>query len=94
MSSSVYKGVACFDFKKTDKITCISFVCPTRSQFINTCRDFTIIVTFVLCFFIVKFINPLNLRLLMSCIYMEHLFLMFLDHTQRRTTVGRTPLDE
>ena len=23
---------------------------------------------------------------------MEHLFLMFLDHTQRRTTVGRTPL--
>ena len=21
---------------------------------------------------------------------MEHLFLMFLDHTQRRTTVGRT----
>ena len=29
----------------------------------------------------------------MSYIYMEHLFLMFLDHTQRRTTVGRTPLD-
>ena len=27
-------------------------------------------------------------------IYMEHLLLMFLDHTQRRTTVGRTPLDE
>ena len=27
-------------------------------------------------------------------IYMEHIFLMFLDHTQRRTTVGRTPLDE
>ena len=25
---------------------------------------------------------------------MEHPFLMFLDHTQRRTTVGRTPLDE
>ena len=25
---------------------------------------------------------------------MEHLFLMFLDHTQRRTTVGRTLLDE
>ena len=36
----------------------------------------------------------LILRLLMSYIYMEHLFLMFLDHTQRRTTVGRTPLDE
>ena len=27
-------------------------------------------------------------------IYVEHPFLMFLDHTQRRTTVGRTPLDE
>ena len=25
---------------------------------------------------------------------MEHLFLMFLYHTRRRTTVGRTPLDE
>ena len=29
----------------------------------------------------------------MSYIYMEHPFLMFLDHT-RRNTVGRTPLDE
>ena len=43
----------------------------------------------------------LTLRLVMSIyiyiyiyIYMEHPFLMFLDHTQRRTTVGRTPLDE
>ena len=42
----------------------------------------------------------LTLRLLMSYIYiyiyiyMEHLSLMFPDHTQRRTTVGRTPLDE
>ena len=41
----------------------------------------------------------LTLRLLMSYIYIyiyiyEHIFLMFLDHTQRRTTVGRTPLDE
>ena len=38
----------------------------------------------------------LTLRLLMSYIYiyMEHLFLVFLDHTQRRSTVGRTPLDE
>jgi len=25
---------------------------------------------------------------------MDHLFLMFLDHTQWRSTVGRTPLDE
>ena len=27
-------------------------------------------------------------------IYMERLFLMFLDHTQRRSKVGKTPLDE
>ena len=38
--------------------------------------------------------SNLTLRRLMSYIYMEHLFLMFLDHTQRRSTVGRTPLDE
>jgi len=25
---------------------------------------------------------------------MEHPFLMFQDHTQRRSTVGRSPLDE
>ena len=47
-------------------------------------------------------VTALTLKLLMSYIhiyiyvyiYMEHLFLMFLDHTQRRNTVGRTPLDE
>ena len=45
-------------------------------------------------------VRSLNLRRLMSYIYiyiyiyMEHPFLMFLDHTQRRSTVGRTPLDE
>ena len=39
-------------------------------------------------------VKSLTLRLLISYVYMEHLFLMFLDHTQRRTTVGRTPLDE
>ena len=39
-------------------------------------------------------LSLLTLRRLMSYIYMEHPFLMFLDHTQRRSTVGRTPLDE
>ena len=39
-------------------------------------------------------VKSLTIRLLMSYIYTEHLFLIFLDHTQRRTTVGRTPLDE
>ena len=39
-------------------------------------------------------VKTLTIKLLMSYIYMQHPFLMFLDHTQRRTTVGRTPLDE
>ena len=39
-------------------------------------------------------VKLLTFRLLSYCIYMEHPFLMFLDHTQRRSTVGRTPLDE
>jgi hypothetical protein len=41
-------------------------------------------------------VKSLTLRLLMSYIhiYMERIFLMFLDHTKRRTTVGRNPLDE
>ena len=45
-------------------------------------------------------VKSLTLRLLMSYIYiyiyiyMEHLFLVFQDHPQRRSTVGRTPLDE
>ena len=39
-------------------------------------------------------VKLLNLRRLISYIYMEHPFLMFLDHTQRRSTVDSTPLDE
>jgi len=39
-------------------------------------------------------VKLLTFRPLMSYIYMEHPFLMFLDHTRRRSTVGRTPLDE
>ena len=43
-------------------------------------------------------VKSLTFRRIMSYIYiyiyMEHPFLMFLDHTQRRSTVGRTPLDE
>ena len=39
-------------------------------------------------------VKLLTFKLLMSYIYMGHPFLMFLDHTQRRSTVGRTPLDE
>jgi transposase len=39
-------------------------------------------------------VKLLTLRLPISYIYMEYPFLMFLDHTQRRSTVGRTPLDE
>ena len=41
-------------------------------------------------------VKLLTLRRLMSYIYiyMEHPFLMFQDHTQRRSSVGRTPLEE
>jgi len=39
-------------------------------------------------------VKLLTFRRLMLYIYMERPFLMFLDHTQRRSTVGRTPLDE
>jgi len=39
-------------------------------------------------------VKSLTFRRLMPYIYMEHPFLMFLDYTQRRSTVGRTPLDE
>ena len=38
-------------------------------------------------------VKILTFRLLMSY-NMEQPFLIFLDHTQRRSTVGRTPLDE
>ena len=41
-----------------------------------------------------EIVGALTLRRLMSYICMEHPFLMFLGHTQRRSTVGRTPLDE
>jgi len=51
--------------------------------------------------FLVRYLDTvtsLTLRRLMSYIYIyvyiEHTFLMFLDHTQRRSIVGRTPLDE
>ena len=48
----------------------------------------------IICTSFIKTPGRLTLRLLMSHIYMERIFLMFLDHTQRRTTVGRTPLNE
>ena len=38
-------------------------------------------------------VKLLTFRRLMPYVYMEHPFLMFLDHT-RRSTVGRTPLNE
>ena len=65
--------------------------CPykTHIQFVGS---FTTSLSEIITFFYAA----LTLRRLMSYIYiyMEHPFLMFLDHTQRRSTVGRTPLDE
>jgi len=56
-------------------------------------RNFTVALPLT-CLRPLQWALVLTLRLLMSHMYMEHLFLMFLDHTQRRSTVGRTPLDE
>ena len=42
---------------------------------------------------VIAVFNSLTLRRLMSYMYMEYPFLMFLDHTWR-STVGGTPLDE
>ena len=39
-------------------------------------------------------INPQATNVIYIYIYMEHQFLVFLDHTKRRSTVGRTPLHE
>ena len=39
-------------------------------------------------------VNPQATSVIYIYIYMERIFLMFLDHTQRPTTVGVTPLDE
>jgi len=81
-----------------------------RMQEMDPCRKFTVVnplnpelnpICYLLALLAHHFLHvsrirvkSLTIRLLMSYIYMERLFLMFLDHTQRRTTVGRTPLDE
>ena len=72
-------------------------ICPLifRSRFISL-HSFSVPQCNVAIFkyHIIVLCATLTLRQLMSYIYMEHPFLMFLDHTQRRSTVGRTPLDE
>ena len=69
----------------------------------NTSNHSSVVAEFVsvsMCYYTlwntIKFreFSFLTLRRLMSYIYMEHPFLMFLDHAQRCSTVGRTPLDE
>ena len=68
------------------KITCSRLKMLSQSSLYEVsrpCYDVSLIPTFIL-----------TLRRLMLYIYMEHPFLMFLDHTQRRSTVGGTPLDE
>ena len=65
-------------------------IAPLAFDFIHR-PTFSVVLRFesLFCFHL-----QLTLRRLMSYIHMEHPFLMFLDHTQRRSTVGRTPLDE
>ena len=80
---------ACAGLTLLANINC-NFVIARVSHSLITCEQV---------FSIYKFTAlQLTLRRLMShtyiYIYMEHPFLMFLYHTQRRSTVGRTPLDE
>ena len=98
ISSSVVP--CCFVFLVyTVALVLVFSFCPFSVRVVVT---FGGIVSFpLLCYVLLFFslmhrIFYLTLRLLMSYIYiyMERIFLMFLDHTQRRTTVGRTPLDE
>ena len=84
-------------------------VCPThsdeqdkRQSSKNSCRFYIFGIKNFKKDLFGKQIKSLTLRLLIFYIYiyiyiyiyMEHPFLMFLDHTQRRSTVSRTPLDE
>ena len=69
------------------------FVNPLKPELIPICYLLALLAHHFLHVSRIKF-KSLTLRLLMSYVYMERIFLMFLDHTQRRTTVGRTPLDE
>ena len=65
------------------------FICD-HTYVLYTCESFSLLT--VRFHFIPRFLNPQTTNVIY--IYMEHPFLMFLDHTQRRSTVCRTPLDE
>ena len=69
-------------------------VCALFCEFAPTGTDIFYECKFTMFMFYARAGLLLTLRRLMSYIYMEHPFLMFLDHTERRSTVGRTPLDE
>ena len=64
-----------------------------KTKNLTACRRVFLKLLFAQSFSLLR-LYVLTLRRLMSYIYMEHPFLMFLNHTQRRSTVGRTPLDE
>ena len=70
-----------------------SFINPLNAEFNPICYLLALLAHHFLHVSRIRVIS-LTFRRLMSYIYMEHPFLMFLDHTQRRSTVGRTPPDE
>ena len=82
-------------FLKGKNDTCFFFMVPSKT---HSSQPYVTVGLIILQYnFNFDFLETnllLTLRRLMSYIYMEHPFLMFLDHTQRRSTVGRTPLDE
>ena len=83
--------------KATEK----SWINPLNAELNSICYLLALLAHHFLHLSRIRF-KSLTLRLLMSYIYIyiytyiykERLFLMFLDHTKRHTTFGRTPLDE
>ena len=73
--------------------TSYSFINPLKPELNSICYLLALLAHHFLHVSRIR-VKSLTFRRLMSYVYMEHPFLMFLDHTRRRSTVGRTPLDE
>ena len=85
---------AAVEFTSGDQRRCLSKVNPLNPELNPICYLLALLGAHHFLHVSRIMIKSLTLRLLMSYIYMERIFLIFLDHTQRRITVGRNPLDE
>ena len=95
-----YKSNFCGRWTTEAKLPALKMINPLNAELNPICQLLALLGVHHFLYVSRIKVKSLTLRLLMSYIYiyiyiyMEHLFLMFLDHTQRRGTVGRTPLDE